>query len=32
MHKKINFYFNLFLHLKPFNPLKCKDIVKFYSL
>ena len=32
MLKKINFNFNLFLHLTRLERVKCKGIVKFYSL
>ena len=32
MLKKINFKFNLFLHFPRLERVKCKGIVKFYSL
>ena len=32
MLKKINFYFNLFLHFTRLERVKCKGIVKFYGL
>lgn len=32
MLKKINFNFNLFLHFPRLERIKCKGIVKFYSL
>ncbi len=32
MLKKINFNFNLFLHFPRLERVKCKGIVKFYSL